>query len=134
MSRGYAHKPAHTGPDNSQKAAQVTYVQHFEGPLPTPDDLLKYENVQEGLADRIMKLTEKSLDSTIEVRKEMVNVERKTRLRGQWFGFIITIFFISVALLAEYLKISSFLTKLFGFGVFVPIIISVIQFRGKKQK
>jgi uncharacterized membrane protein len=57
-----SHFPKKSQPQTSmqqnQKIPQVI-SSHFQGPVPPPDILAGYDNIHEGLADRIIALAEK---------------------------------------------------------------------------
>ena len=72
----------------------------YSGPLPPPEDFLKYEKALPGAMDRILKLTEKQVDHRIEQEK----TELKFESRGQIIG----------AMLVAMFGILSFLLAMFG--------------------
>ena len=46
----------------------VTMMQSYEGPLPPASEFAKYEKVNKGAANRIIKMAEKALDAEVEDR------------------------------------------------------------------
>lgn len=70
----------------------------YSGPLPPAEEIEAYERVCPGSADRIIKMTEKSLDHRISNEKLIVSEETKQSGRGQILGFILAIFFGVIAL------------------------------------
>lgn len=70
----------------------------YSGPLPPAEEIEAYERVCPGAADRIIAMTEKSLDHRISNEKIIVNEETKQSSRGQILGFVLAVFFGIIAL------------------------------------
>lgn len=70
----------------------------YSGPLPPAEEIEAYERVCPGAADRIIAMTEKSLDHRIANEKIIVSEETKQSTRGQILGFILAVFFGILAL------------------------------------
>jgi uncharacterized membrane protein len=70
----------------------------YSGPLPPAEEIEAYERTCPGAADRIITMTEKSLDHRIANEKLIVSEETKQSSRGQIFGFILALFFGIIAL------------------------------------
>ena len=70
----------------------------YSGPLPPAEEIEAYEHVCPGSADRIITMTEKSLEHRISNEKLIVSEETKQSSRGQIFGFILALFFGIIAL------------------------------------
>jgi len=74
------------------QVTQHIETRHFEGPLPPPDVLEKYEAVTPGFAERIVKMAEAeqahrhTLESTV-VEKSFKEAERGQRY-GLWIGVV----------------------------------------------
>jgi uncharacterized membrane protein len=71
----------------------------YSGPLPPAEEIEAYERVCPGAADRIIAMTEKSLDHRIANEKIIVSEETKQSGRGQILGFALAVFFGSIALI-----------------------------------
>ena len=71
--------------------AIVTMMSAFRGPLPPPELLQQYEDIKEGLADRIVAMAEKDQEAYIEDRKTMLKYQGRDSLLGALFAFIIVI-------------------------------------------
>lgn len=71
----------------------------YSGPLPPAEEIEAYERTCPGAADRIITMTEKSLDHRIANEKLIVSEETKQSGRGQILGFILAIFFGVIALI-----------------------------------
>ena len=76
---------------------QEKTIQIHSGPLPSPETLEAFNKVSPGAAEIILKRFENQSDHRIQLEKQYANLEYKRVLRGQWFGFIIVISFISAA-------------------------------------
>lgn len=80
-----------------QRAIIIHYIhqtqlkQSFTGPLPHPDILQGYENVQDGFAERIFKMAEEQQAHRIKCEDKIVRSTAAQSVRGQWFGFLIAI-------------------------------------------
>ena len=60
-------------------------ISQHEGPLPPPETLEKYEQVLTGLAERIVKMSENSLEHTQKIQLMQI---RHTTLTN-WFGILV---------------------------------------------
>jgi uncharacterized membrane protein len=65
--------------------------QKFEGPLPPPSILEGYDRVLPGAAERIMQMTEKSLNHQQEINYAALTAASREGRAGQWFAFIIAL-------------------------------------------
>lgn len=70
----------------------------YSGPLPPAEEIEAYERTCPGAADRIITMTEKSLDHRMANEKLIVSEETKQSARGQVLGFILAVFFGVIAL------------------------------------
>lgn len=68
----------------------------FQGPIPAPDDLMRYEQITPGLADRIMSMAENEAEHRQQQERELLSVNGKLANRqqnevviGQIFGLVI---------------------------------------------
>lgn len=86
----------------------------YSGPLPPAEEIEAYERVCPGAADRIITMTEKSLEHRISSEKSIVSEETKQSSRGQIFGFI----------LAGFFGIIAFILGMYGHEVLAGIIAS----------
>lgn len=68
------------------KSATATF---YSGVLPQSDELLKYEQVLPGLADRIMKQAEKQTDHRIKQEDKVIRSGNFRATLGTTFGFIL---------------------------------------------
>ena len=86
----------------------------YSGPLPPAEEIEAYERVCPGSADRIITMTEKSLEHRISNEKLIVSEETKQSSRGQIFGFI----------LAGLFGIIAFILGMYGHEILAGIIAS----------
>ena len=63
----------------------------FSGPLPPPDILRDYEDIQSGLANRIVSMAEEEQKHRQKVKKIVIEGIIVKRHRGQIFAFIVCI-------------------------------------------
>lgn len=69
----------------------------FSGPLPHPDHLKNYEEIQPGLADRIVKMAEIQVQHNIDASKAQQKDDNGYRRRGMNFGMFALILMIALA-------------------------------------
>lgn len=82
--------PRATTENQKRKKAQVTiHERTFSGPIPAPEVLAHYENINIGLANRIVKMAEKEQNH----RHTLVETEQSLRFseakRGQLYALLI---------------------------------------------
>lgn len=66
--------------------------QSFSGPIPPPDHLEKYERIQQGFADRIMKMAENQSAHRQECEKKVIKGGIISQVLAQIFAFVICMF------------------------------------------
>lgn len=96
-------------------------MQLFSGPIPPASELLKYEQVLPGAAERIMSMAERQSIHRQKMEDKMLDANIKSEKRGQFFGFTI---FITVMLFGFVLLI--FDKKIEGLVSILVSIASVI--------
>lgn len=74
------------------KIVSVYYSKTHSGPLPTPEDLAKYDKFIPNGAERIMSMAEKQQSHRMELEKHAVTGQIKQSGRGQVFGLVIGLF------------------------------------------
>lgn len=70
----------------------------FSGPIPPPEALARYEEIQSGAADRIIKMAEKQQDHRMSLEKKAIGGQIDQSKRGQIFGFVAILLCIGVAI------------------------------------
>ena len=71
------------------RTLSVSITHHRSGPLPSPEDLARYNEVIPNGAERIMIMAEKQQDHRFVLEKTAVTEQLKESSRGQIFGLII---------------------------------------------
>lgn len=72
LNREQRRHPAQSG-NASQRQTTIVAQKTFSGPMPAPEDMLRYKECSEDLPDRIMSLAEESS------RRETMKVENQRR-------------------------------------------------------
>ena len=80
------------------KAIVAVERRSYSGPLPAPEDFEKYKYALPDAPERILSMAERQQSHRIEMESTVVREDVSLSKRGQIFGFIITIFFGSIAL------------------------------------
>ena len=76
--------------DNKSVSSSPQLIgQIHQGPLPSPDQLAKYEEYIPGSAERIIKMAENAHNHAYEIDKETLKVVGQERCRGQYMAFFI---------------------------------------------
>ena len=94
MSHSRQNKNNYPAKQNTQipqnPKGQVTIAaSHFSGPIPPPDLLRKYEEINPGFADRIMRQAEAQTAHRIEIEKKVISSDIIKSYLGIIFAFII---------------------------------------------
>ena len=66
-------------------------VSAYTGPLPPPDILLKYNEIEPGLVDRIVKMAENQAQHRHGLESSVILERSRSERLGQRFGFIIAL-------------------------------------------
>lgn len=74
-----------------ERKLEISNSELFAGPLPHPDILKGYEEVDESFPDRIFKLTEKDQEHRSGLENYVVKENFKLNNLGMWFALIIVI-------------------------------------------
>ena len=69
----------------------------YSGPIPSPEALARYEEIQPGAADRIIKMAEKQQEHRMSLETKAIGGQIDQSKRGQIFGFIAILLCIGVA-------------------------------------
>lgn len=111
---------------------QQTKLSAFRGPIPPPEVLQGYENVQQGFADRILRMAEKQQDHRMNCEDKIVTESTSQSKRGQWFGFIIAILFFAGALTLGFTD-HEVLGGIIGGGTLVSVVTVFLTNKPSKQ-
>lgn len=74
-------------PENDLVATQTTITR--SGPLPPAEELLEYENVIPGGAERLLKMAENQSAHRLEMEKLIITSQQRQSARGQTYGLTI---------------------------------------------
>lgn len=101
---------------NPEAAAEI--IQHtysYSGPLPSPEMLQQYEDLQPGLADRIVTMAEKEQGNRHKVQQRILGIAS----RGQWFGLVLGLatLFTAAALIIGGYPVAGIVALVTGIGV-----------------
>jgi len=71
------------------RAISILQSTSHSGPLPSPDDLKKYDVIIPNGADRIMIMAERQNQHRIDIEKSIIKSNNTQSGTGQWMGFIL---------------------------------------------
>ena len=107
-------------PENKKKeveeALMVIRGEMYSGPIPPPEALARYEEIQSGAADRIITMAETQQAHRMSLETKAIGGQIDQSKRGQIFGFIVILLCISVAV---------FFAVAFGMTTFAEIFLTV---------
>lgn len=75
----------------------LSYRKTYSGPLPAPEDFMKYKDVLSDAPERILKMAEKQTDHRIESEQKIIRIKGRESLIGQLAGLLISICCLIVA-------------------------------------
>lgn len=90
-------------PARREANSAVASAEFFAGPLPSPDILARYEQVIPGAAERILAIAEADAKHQREIELAALRAEEASVRRGQWLGFAIALFALTISVVALYL-------------------------------
>lgn len=71
-----------------KEALMIIRGEMYSGPIPPPEALARYEEIQPGAADRILKMAEKQQEHRMALETKAIGGQVDQSKRGQIFGFI----------------------------------------------
>src|SRR5215208_5666614 len=92
--RQIARRVDDRGPANSNPTQSPQFVARFQGtvfqgPLPPPEILARYNDAVPGAAERLIQMAERNQDHRQKLETEVIPARARSETRGQVFGFII---------------------------------------------
>lgn len=79
-----------SNPDKQKKAeVSLLHQEFYSGPIPSASELARYEEVQPGSADRIIKMAENQAKHRQNIESKALSADIKSQHRGQILGFSI---------------------------------------------
>lgn len=103
----------------------------FSGPIPHPELLKKYDQIQSGFAERIVRMAEKQLDHRIECENKVVESSISESKRGQNYGLAVSLLFLIASVILGLLG-HDWLAGTLGAGTLVSLV--AIFITGRKAK
>lgn len=107
-------------------------IQHFSGPLPSPEILKEYNKILPDAAERIFKMAEKAQDHYEITERKIVDLEIKKVSRGQILAFLIAITGIAGAVVCAFLGQIA-IGSIIGGATLISIIPHFITGKRKKK-
>lgn len=104
----------------------------FSGPIPHPELLQKYENIQSGFAERIVGMAERQLNHRIKCENEIVEGSVDESRRGQNYGFVVALLFLGAAVFLGYSG-HDWLAGGLGGGTLVSLVTIFVANKPKKS-
>jgi uncharacterized membrane protein len=77
--------------EQRKEQRRVQQITQWQGPIPPASELAAFENVQPGLADRIIQMAEKQADHRIRSESQIIETERSNSAKGLNYGLIIVL-------------------------------------------
>ena len=68
----------------------------FQGPVPPPEMLARYEEICPGFAERTLKLVEQQATSRQGLESKVIQAKISHEAAGQWMAFILALAFLGV--------------------------------------
>jgi uncharacterized membrane protein len=77
---------------------QITHTEAemFQGPVPPPEMLARYEEICPGFAERTLKLVEQQATSRQGLESKVIQAKISHEAAGQWMAFILALAFLGV--------------------------------------
>ncbi|MDR2121796.1 MAG: DUF2335 domain-containing protein [Flavobacteriaceae bacterium] len=92
------------------QSLSVRHTESYQGPIPKPEDLLKYEQISPGFASRLISMAEKEQDNRISLQKKKLEEDIKLQKedisifrRGQNYALMSLVLLIALCAYGFYL-------------------------------
>ena len=72
-----------------EAGVSLVHQEFYYGPIPSASGLARYEKVQPGAADRLIKMAENQAKHRQDIESKALSADIKSQHRGQIFGFSI---------------------------------------------
>lgn len=117
--------------DDARKQLGLKTIQ-FRGPLPPPDLLRQYQEIQPDFPERILRLTEQEAEHRRSVTRNVIRIEGAEVILGQIFGLFIALSALGVS---AYLAVHGAQTvaSIIGGGTLVALVTVFIRGRTKAR-
>jgi uncharacterized membrane protein len=114
--------------NKGQRQIGVTRISSFSGPLPPPDILQKYKDIQPDFPERILKLTEQEAVHRREITRKALRLEAIETFLGQLFGLVVALAAFSVTAYLGSIG-HSVAASIIGSGAIVALVTAFIKGR-----
>jgi uncharacterized membrane protein len=106
-----------SNPPTKKRVARISATARmYSGPIPPADELIKYEQVCPGAADRIIAMAESQSKHRQRLEDKVIGGNVQNEKMGMWLAFIITV---GLILIGTYLIMND--KQVIGFlAIFVP--------------
>src|SRR4030095_4782065 len=104
MSSKHRNKGSHLARQQTTTQTQIITAAKFEGPLPHPDLLEKYETIVPGGAERIFARFEKQSDHRMQLEANVINGDNKRANWGLFIGGFLAFILISGGIFLSYIN------------------------------
>lgn len=129
---GHPVKPADSQPPASPPPAErlstTTIVEHrsqWVGPLPHPDALRAYGEIVDNGIERIVTMTEKQQQHTIDCERKLVDAKIADVARGQYLGMAVVVAGMAGCLASVYMQANPWVSGLF---LGLPVMAVAVRF------
>jgi uncharacterized membrane protein len=112
-----------------QSTQVVAQQSHYSGPIPQPEDLQNYEDIQKGFAERIMSMAENESIHRQEIELKIINSEKNLNLFGQLFA---TIMGLSVIALMGYAFSKGYAEQVMYIGFGISSVVGLFIYKNKQ--
>lgn len=91
--RSVPQSPPPQQPQKTQPSQQLAAVQlnTFSGPLPPPEALARYNDIEPGMADRIVRMAEHQAEHRQRMESAVITGNIRAEARGQHYGLAISL-------------------------------------------
>ena len=118
-------------PKQEEQRHEIQKLEHkielqYSGPLPHPEIMQRYKNIDPSMPERIMKQFEYDAEHVREQEKAALEAEIADTRRSQWMAFAIAAFLLAIVLAALLLGNMTF-AGISGLAFFAYIAISFLQ-------
>jgi len=120
-------------PELQEKLSLSIKTNHFSGPLPPPDLLKHYDEIQNGFAERIIKMAEQDAEHTRDMQRRILEAKKSEVSLGQIFGFLIGVIALICGTVAA-INDQPVVGALIGSGGVLGLVSIFIYGRAKEEK
>ena len=122
-----------------QKSDQSFIANSWEGAIPHPADLEKYENMCKGSTDRFIGLIEKEQNDVYELNSQFLDIQRsvvnKHFISNTIWQFIIALFIVAVFIFSYFLRADVFISRFSAIMGIIGTLFTIYSiFKEKKTK